>query len=697
MAEGKPIDAKLFLEGREIPFSGVTITNTVNQASIAYIDMVPVIDAKNIKARTMVHVFVRDYTNSSEGFPYVLAWEGEVFGFGYNRQSNSRNFTLKCIDYTSYWDNVISYFLNSMQSLGKGGATVAPQALDFNTAQKSGVQTKSVSHSVESYFIEVMKKSLNEGGDTLNAVTAVINDVTKINAFYNQSQNRLRINDRIFLRSSQALENLLRQGDALNWFQGIIGTSTGFSSLRSTVKSLLDVIFHDMITVPFPSRTENPNLQGAQLTNPANKKFGINSFIFKPSLYMIPPPMCNIFFPDEYSMVNYDRSFFQEPTRLIYKPTLPSVGGGRGTSLSHVYQPPSFAHFMENTNSIGDPGKFAGAGDFEISPTLDSEGNPIPYTADPAFFQDADEQESSATNQGRKREGQFLTNEERMKGIWMAQEMQLPSSTAFRRALGDDISDFTKKVSNYLFFKKRFESRALQITSHLKLSVVPGMNVLLLDDSDEEMNMIAYCSSVTHRINVGQGGYTQVTLSYGRTVEEQQQASTTGGSPPVPPWYSAEIFGSVSEDAESECAPQKVKDLGQTYTGSPLLNDFYKDLIGELGSKAVTSYYKSENTLVGAVCRLLQEYKSVKDDTSQPVLDFISGITRRDYVIMKDAFEFIGAKTPTPDVENAASLINFSGDNINGVNRPDGNQIKQRQDVVKAIQRKLNDNRGFRG
>jgi len=41
MAHGRPLQAKLFLEGIEVPFIGASITHTVNQASIAYIDLVP--------------------------------------------------------------------------------------------------------------------------------------------------------------------------------------------------------------------------------------------------------------------------------------------------------------------------------------------------------------------------------------------------------------------------------------------------------------------------------------------------------------------------------------------------------------------------------------------------------------------------------------------------------------------------------
>lgn len=697
MPEGRPIDAKLFLEGREVPFIGATFTHTVNQASVCYIEMVPVFDCKHIKPRTMVHLFVKDFSNRPAGFPYVLAWEGEVFGYTYQRQTASRGFTLKCIDYSSYWDNVLAYFFNAQQSLSKGATNIAPRALNENDAARAGITQKAVTHSIESYFIKIMTEAINKNGeDTLNALTAVIKNITNINTFYEYAEDRLRINDRIFLRSSASLTELLKESEALKWYEGLIGTQTGYSTLRSVIQTLLGVIFHDMVTVPFPSRTENPDLSGERLPNPAAKNYSINNFIFKPTLYMIAPPVCNIFFPDEYSMVNYDRNFFHEPTRLIYKPTLPTRQGSGTTVLPHSYQPESFNHFMEGVEAKQNPGQFEGEGDLDIRKTLDSEGNEIGFNVDPAFFQSEDQQKSSVSNQNRRREGQFMTNEERMKGILLSQENQIPSSTAFRASLKDDLSDFADNVSKYLFYKKRFEPRSLQITSHMKLSVVPGMTVLLLDDSAESMNMVAFCSSVTHRITVGQGGFTQVTLSYARTVDEQENATTSGNSPPIPKWYEEEIFGKVDQ-AESECNPRLAESLGKTYVGGEQLNDFYKDLLGDLGSKAITSYYKNENTLIGSVCRMLREYRSVKRDTTQSVLDHISRITRRDYVLMRDTFTFLGAESGTLNLENTENLINFTGDRINGENTGDSPEIKQRQDIVKRIQKELNEKRGFRG
>src|SRR5687767_7263522 len=115
MPVGRPLGAKLFIEGQEVPFIGVTMTFTVGQASIAYIDLVPHSAINAIKPRTHVAISVRDYndkTDPTAPYPYVYAWEGEVFGYSFSKSPGSRAFTLQCIDLSSYWDNALSYFFN---------------------------------------------------------------------------------------------------------------------------------------------------------------------------------------------------------------------------------------------------------------------------------------------------------------------------------------------------------------------------------------------------------------------------------------------------------------------------------------------------------------------------------------------------------------------------------------------------------
>lgn len=691
MSQGRPLNAKLFLEGKEVPFIGATITHTVNQASIAYIDLVPNKEILAIKPRTMVHLFVRNFQDPQAGnsgnaaFPYVLAWEGEVFGFTFGKTPSSRNFSISCIDYSSYWDNVLAYFFNPQQSLGAGANSIASTAYAVSDNKKTNIPTKPVVEARASFFVqkigEVLKK---EGTDFLDAFIAVIEDFTKINDFYLFADERLRINDRILLHSSKMLDKLLVRAEALEWFTGIVGRTSGYSSLRMIIQDLLSLIFHDGVAIPFPARVKSDIKK--PLPSTAQVKKTIGSFIFKPNLYMFPPPMCNVFFPDEYSNFQYSRNFFQEPTRLIYQPELPRKMGNTSVSMPHVYEPPVFANFMLKTEKA------------DVFKGVDSLETPL-GAKDPGSFYDDDKSASAEINNGKLRQAQFLTNEERIKGIWMTRESMMPATTQFSQGIdehGAGRAQFTQGVAKYLFYKKRFQNRQLQITSQLKISVVPGFPVLLLDDGDTDQNVVAYCSSVTHRIYATEGGYTNVSLTYARNVSEQDNSSNHGTQMLIPPWFEESIFGKMEAPPPSEAAPDEVRARGVAHVSPNKLSDFFKTLLGDLGATALTNRYPQEKTLIGAVRKLQQEYRKERERGMSDLQAFIAKETSRDYVKLGHAFDFLGATSQTKDHENT-SFLEFTGDSLTRKGKPDADAMKTRQDVIDSYRHVLKTKRGFRG
>lgn len=682
MAQGRPLHAKLFLEGKEVPFIGASVTHTVNQAAIAYIDLVPHQTINNIKPRTHVLLSVRDFTDQDNGFPYVDMFEGEVFGFSLGKTPESRSFSISCIDYTSYWDNVLAYFFNYTQSLGKGVESTSAVGFDINALRKFGFRAQAVTHSMNSYFIQIMRDTLKQPGkDFLDGLVEVYKNISSTNEFYSLAEERLKIIDRILLRSSGRLNQLLEVGQGLDWFTGVLGRESGFTTLRQVIQDLMSLIFHDSVSIPFPAKVSKTNFSSAKPLRPTNSssdKKTVGQFIFKPNLYMVPPPACNIFFPDEYSQFSFSRNFFQEPTRMMYSPELPRSMGGGEVMLQYVYQPDSLQNFMFGTK----PGARG-------SKDTDTE-------LDQGFFGSPDTSPSSATNAGVKREPQFLTNEELMKGIFLAREAMVPNSTQFRASLTDvGKRSFSERVSRYLFFKKRFENRQIQITSHLKPSVIPGFSALILDDSDADQNIVAYCDSVTHRIYATQGGYTNVTLSYARTVNEQDASSNQGGEPLIPPWFAEEIFGFIQKPPDSESAKQEVRDAGQVLVTPPALSEFFKGLIGDKGYKSITNLYKSEPTMIGSTRRILQEYRDQKKRGNTELQAFIAKMTRRDYVRLRESFQFIGGTTQ--DKDDFAPFMEFFGSNLTGEGRGDSGVLKNRRSVIDQYRKVLKEKRGFRG
>lgn len=707
MSLGRPIGAKLFLEGKDIPFIGCSITCAVNQASIAYVDLVPHQIINDIKPRTLVQIFVRDYRDEGPKcvFPYVLAWEGEVYGYNFSKTPASRSFSISCTDFTSYWDNVLAYYFNSQQSLGSGSTDKASQALVLADVDKAGERVINVVMSQASYFKNKIEEVINstkklpEGDpkkkDFLDAIASIYAEVGYVNKFFYAAEGRLRIRDRIVMHSSKVLSRLVAENEAMSWFTDLPGKSSGYTSLRFVLQDLMGILFHDSVTIPFPAEVKaGPFMSEGKdgLKSGRAGKYTIGSYLFKPNLYMLPPPACNIFFPDEYSSFQFSRMFIKEPTRLIYQPELPArfAQGAAAVYLPHVYQPPSFSDFMKK--GTGDYSKYVGTGDmgvFQSDINQGHYGDPEPTSS--VFYK---------STSGKKREAQFLTAEESVKGIILSRESMMPAASAFRFSLdqhADEKKNFSDKVAQYLFYKKRFQDRQLQITSHLKLSVVPGFPVLVLDDSDADQNIVAYCDSVTHRIYASEGGYTNVQLSYARHMSEQDVSDTHGSRMLIPPWFEEQIFGTMTTPKEeSKSAKTEVKNLGVTHIPGKKLGEFYAALLGDMGSTPVTSLDPKEKTLVGSVRSVLANYRTQKSKSVRDIEQYIYSITTRRYIRMKEAMGFISGTTTTGDVD-VADWIVFDGGAFSRKGQADEAAVNLRGEVVKKYRDKLKEQRGFRG
>lgn len=682
MTTGKSLHAKLYLEGIEVPFIGASITSTVGQASIAYIDLIPHQVINNIKPRTMVHLAVKDFTNPQQ--PFILAFAGEVFGMNFSKTPSSRMFSISCIDNSSYWDNVLTYFFNPMQSLGKGADGIVRESHDRENATRGADGSVKVTHSNTTYYQAIINKTIAAGGDLIDAIAAVCKDIGDVNDFYHLAEERLRMSDRVISASSGGLSStIINQQQTLDWLMGMAGQTSGFSTLRMVINDLINVLFHDFTSVTFPSVVENASVSKS-LIDP-KKPTTIGEFLFKPNMYMIAPPMCNVFFPDEYASFTFARNFFSEPTRLVYKPELPTyVGAGvQGIVLPQVYEPESFNFFMKGKGAM--PAEFIGSIDTQAS-------------VDQGHINDKEFDESGQlrkSSNGIKREQAFMTNEEKYKGIIFAQESMVPASSQFRQYIGDAAREtYSRGVAKYLFYKKRFEQRQIQITSHLKLSVVPGFTTLILDASEGDQNIVAYCNSVTHRVYSNQGGYTNVNLSYARTVTEQDIASGKSGEPLIPPWFKEDIFGkkTTPPTANDKAYASEVKNNGEQVVVPDALSDYFAKLIGNKGNKSV-NHQTGEKTLLGATRHLLSDYKNIKKKGGS-IDDFISKTTQRRYVTIDQAFSFIGAT----NIDNSKNFSEYFGARAFGeAGSADATQLKNRRSIIKKYRDALRTSRGFRG
>jgi hypothetical protein len=714
-ATARPHGAKLFIEGIEVPFLGATMTHTVNEASIAYIDCVPHYHLNNIKPRSHVLIAIRDYrdsvasinkdedgniaTGKDEGgsaYPYVVAWEGEVFGISYSKTADSRTISLQAIDQSSYWDNALIYYFNAQTTLSSGAEGIIPVGLDAESAKAQGISVVPTVSSTSSFMKSIIdevqkdeKRIANKTNTFFHGFVEIIKRLSQINEFYKNAEDKFKLSSQYVLNSSGTLDTLLKDSEAIEWFNGIAGQQTGFATLRSVVLDLMSILFHDVVTVPFPAK-----INGAP-----------GRFAFKPNLFMLSPPMCNVFFPDEYSSFSYNRNFFLEPTRLLYKPEITVPGGSGTVAMPFSYAPESFYRFMFGAGKQDDP-RFTLPVGSEKNNDLDAATGYTKHFSETRSV-DANNSQKSIDASPSVREQHFMTKEERYKGIWFSREGCVPANNEFRTALSTPIrGEFLKKTATYLFFKKRFQTREMQVTSHLKLGVVPGFPALVLDASIAKQNMLAYVTSTTHRIYATEGGYTTVSFSYARTVTEQQAAQNFSNDPIIPTWFEEAVFGSVADKTISketndeivrsgteEEIPGGKKVVRGTYQA---LSKFYANLLGSRGSQAVIDRYKDEATLNGSVIRLLLEYQAQKQKPNADILDWMHSVSDRGYIRLRDYFKFYGASVGEVDLRSD-NLTTASGGIFDRSGQADAVESLARRKIIQKYRDALAANRAFRG
>lgn len=246
-------------------------------------------------------------------------------------------------------------------------------------------------------------------------------------------------------------------------------------------------------------------LKGSSVRGVEPKKYKAfeSDFLFSqliiPETFFVPPPRCNVIFPDQYTQFNYNRNFIREVSRLALNSGF-SFGGGGGAPginklLGHRYFAPNI-RYVENEL---------------VRRTAFSAGtNLMPHEV----------------HAGIVPKFEWITDGHRW-GLEAAREVNETKKTA-------RIS-YIQRLANFQFFMHRWSSRTMTVAAKFLPNLVAGFPAVIIDrgssspaaleaiadalGSGRNVLPTAYIGKIENLVhNITQkGGETQVALMFART------------------------------------------------------------------------------------------------------------------------------------------------------------------------------------
>jgi len=117
---------------------------------------------------------------------------------------------------------------------------------------------------------------------------------------------------------------------------------------KSFTKNLLTCL-----TAKSPSQTPTA---GRKQTNTRPTLDRLQTQIFRPDCFFVPPPRCNVLFPDQYTQFQFQRNFLQEVTRLRLAIGLQFITGPGAGLLTPIFFAPPLSQITEIAKKQGNAG-----------------------------------------------------------------------------------------------------------------------------------------------------------------------------------------------------------------------------------------------------------------------------------------------------------------------------------------------------
>ncbi|MBT7928696.1 hypothetical protein HN682_02085 [Candidatus Peregrinibacteria bacterium] len=322
------IDCKLFLEGIEIPFSGISISEGIGSFPQCTLNFPAQSGATRILPGTLVQVFgkiIDEYGDKGED--YFLLFEGEVAGINYNRtEVGTRQANIQAVSLLSKWASIhkfavdylstkvhqadVSFYLINSDAFNEEGK----EDSDTTETPDKEIKDKDYEFTAEAVpglllLFQNAYKVFEEGGSDANLqplFQKLISYFSNLDFYYGLLNEPLKFDKTLFAFPNKHAVSLLKvhqlRKDMLSQSE-----NPNALSLLNFIQLFLERLNYRII---FPATF-------TQTINPATGESVPMRAYIVPNLDFAPPIKNNIIFADEKMSYSFSRSFTTEPTVYV--------------------------------------------------------------------------------------------------------------------------------------------------------------------------------------------------------------------------------------------------------------------------------------------------------------------------------------------------------------------------------------------
>ena len=576
------IEAKVKLEGIEVNFNSIKISETKEQPPVASISFPANEKILSLLPKTVAEIYLKI------GNDFYLIFEGELNGSAISRTTDSRSVQLSFAGITNNWitNKMIPYeasLINIAERAFYGIASPTP-------AQVQGSVIRLVNSPVHSPLGEFAEKitEFGKGEQLKNRLEATIRGLENIfGDYYRRISRALKISNKTIAIDSQEVQKMLRDFYTLQYISGQIRGIGGSQAILSVLSEMLYYFTYSI----------------QELAAPTQVGSDIKKILLAPISGNFSPISCNIIFNEQLGTFNYSRDYDNEPTRIVATTSPAELGKPQEKPftllLSIVIPHEATVASLFKNKKAGEGGRVFQITREERMRGINFRGYNDETNLLSAFIfskrrggEPPDKQEEDTVHPARK--------------AWLEfNKLVLDQGEVALEEISKNVSNITPsdplyyraRRTEFEFHASRYENRTASLTVDFNPYRLIGLPCLIIDENLPAI--IGLTQQINTTIDAGGTISQNIGLSHVRTIplssfEQDDQYADDLYLDSVP-WFSDEFgFNNIGKNYYSLITGNEKSDLKSwvpaKYLGDPILTQF-REAIKNL----VTLYNTSEN------------------------------------------------------------------------------------------------------